>query len=76
MNNKDLQHWFVKSSENSSFGISRITQPIELKCGVQLKETRPFLLISLSLKMIHKLGFYDDSNFLKNVCNRSSCRKF
>ena len=32
--------------------------------------------ISFLLKLIHGLGFYDDLNFLQNVCNRSSCRKF
>ena len=33
-------------------------------------------LVSLSLKLIHGLTFYDDLNILRNVCNRSSCRKF
>ena len=31
---------------------------------------------SFSLKLIHGLGFYDDLNFLKNVCKGFSCRKF
>ena len=33
----------VKSAENSSFCISGITQPIELKFGVHLKQTRSFI---------------------------------
>ena len=32
--------------------------------------------ILFSLKLILGLGFHDDLNFVKNVCNRSSCRKF
>ena len=36
----------------------------------------PLSLISFLLKLIHELGFCDDLNFLKIVCNRSSCRKF
>ena len=27
-------------------------------------------LMSLSFKLIHGLGFYEDLNFLKNACNR------
>ena len=55
--------------QTSSFCISGITRPVELKFDVQVDAA--FSLISFSLKLIHGLGFYDDLNFLKNVYNRS-----
>ena len=42
------------------------------KFGVNTDAT--FSLISL--KLIHRLGSYGDFNFVKNVCNRSSCRTY
>ena len=63
----------VKTSENSSFCISGITRPIELKFGVSLKQMQRLLSYQFRW-LIH--GFYNDSNFSKKVCNRSSCCKF
>ena len=64
----------VKTSENLKFCISGITQTIELKFAPQAHAALPLVLFSF--KLIHGLGFYDNFNFLKNICNRSSCRKF
>ena len=66
----------VKTSENSSFRISGITRPFTLKFGVHLKQTQPFLWYHFRKNWFIRLGFSDDLNFLKNVCNCSSCPKF
>ena len=64
----------VKTSENLSFCMSGITQPIKLKFGVHLKQARPFL------SYLFRQNWFMNRDFIKkisnNVCNRSSRRKF
>ena len=40
------------------------------------KENTSLSSKSFSLKPTYGLGYYGDFNFLNNVCNHSSCRKF
>ena len=57
----------VNTPENSSFCISGITRPTELKFSLNFTALP---LISFSLKLISGLEFYDNLIFLKNVCNQ------
>ena len=66
----------IKASEYSIFCISGITQMIKMKIGVCLNQTRPFLWYHFPSNLIHGLEFYDNLNFLNNICNRSSCPEF
>ena len=61
----------VKNSKSPNICISGIVKINELSFHDGLISA-----ISFSLKLIHGLGFRDDFNFMKNLRNRSCCRKF
>ena len=50
------------------------TYRAEILCVLRVDAALSSILFSLKLN--DELGFYDDLNFSKNVCNRSRCRKF
>ena len=60
----------VKTSENSSFFIWGIIRParVEIWCAPKAYATLPLILFSFEL--IHRLGCYNDLNFLINMSNR------